>query len=1418
MSPTQIHKWEPTGVTAYPITHPIVGQTDFYRKLKHWLPLVAGDRFAHVFAMVAPWGVGKSRLGYEVVAQVNDASCGWKVRGEDGGLTDARLFDNDAEREKHLALYIRYSQVADRRLNLDNWFAPAVYKALVPLARGQFDDSIQHRIAKQSFDRLEAEGFDPDRLAAAMELQNDHGDAIYTDTALATRLCNAAFAVLKDFGIEYVIVVLDELETAAERATGGMEAEEARAMDGKSITMLRKAVELLGRADIEMMSKAVKEEDARARFPWLRFVALCSPAIGDELKEVQSTDRRFEIVDLSRNAFADVSTFVHSLESEGRLLRSYPKGLVEAAYMMSGANFGWFNVIMAVVDQVLARVPEGETPSLSWVFQRAIEIQERIGRYVLDHRSLDEIPLQGGEREIAADLLFGQQPRPVNEVGDDQARRLIETRNAYGEPVAAQFHCVTWRPQACAQTLVQNRFQRISGSSRWTAPGIPEPIDLERLLDDLATMAVHEQADGDGAVRLLLPTTLPGFLQLLDLVHPHPAAEETGRTLWMKLVGTGSVPNDSLTHIGPSVEMLRRLDIRLRKASVGSMLRDPDENEALTRVLDTAQHSEAKRALRVLTGALRVLDRNWGYDAEPAGLGDDVVAIKTPKEGLIDFKGLWLHPKGQVALAWVTSDESLQRLANAVLRDHRKAGRYPVVALTTDYELPERFEKSLDSARKARDSIVVVHLNSGEEAALLSVGLPSLEWQGFRLRAGGFTTRFAERLNRIRNPIAKRIREWRQDIGARGHIAWPVRPNGTLKPESLKRLVSGWAIVMLHQSGKKLGDVGAIAGLDHAALLQDIERLGHSPAAAPKGYGSDEAARLWVDEGPEAHPEVPPFLVRCVALRLFNNANQSLAHESVKADWFWGFTWDGNRTSDIFREWLTVAVDLGWAEVDTASKSSRKTQYVFVPREALHGKLAAARRWLDEDYPRIVEDLSRLLGEDGPIRTWFKPTAGSKYQRAVQRLDEAAQALEELDALETNPPNDDELAETHNWFVRATKLRLRIRYLVAQVFDKQGYDELQADLDGHTLQLTDEERPLWKRIGQAKHFADAVQILARRIRTRIPSLGEEMRREVAGIRAFPINLFVRPLSKIDHIVDAGLTGEDPKCTTKRVQHAKPDTLAYYLKELRVADAMAAIRSLAGELGVGERPADDVSLRDIDGDIVSGFRDLVDRYGTARKVLENLTNRVLTLEDALEGAPSDFSAPTVALSDVSGRPALIDGVLAQSLEDDVEDMLERHDAEMNYGRFGPLMREARTKLLDNPERALKGLEGKVRTLENAVTAYRQELLEDETLRAHHTGLNGLRRGRGEASASLPTMSDLESRSLKEGRIYVDGVAAGWAKDGTALLGRTGVTFDEWLQVAKAVADDEDPALTGTKLDALVAEGLLRRIYALAGGEA
>ena len=149
------HRWAATGVSDYPPRDPLVGQSRFFKRFQTFLHTVDhdDDRFAHVFAVEAEWGRGKSRLGHELVAQINDCSSGWFVRDEQGQLHDKQLFNRDTQ-DKYLALYIRYSQVASDYQNSDNWFAFGLYQALLPLATQTFDGSIQSEIAKQAYDCL----------------------------------------------------------------------------------------------------------------------------------------------------------------------------------------------------------------------------------------------------------------------------------------------------------------------------------------------------------------------------------------------------------------------------------------------------------------------------------------------------------------------------------------------------------------------------------------------------------------------------------------------------------------------------------------------------------------------------------------------------------------------------------------------------------------------------------------------------------------------------------------------------------------------------------------------------------------------------------------------------------------------------------------------------------------------------------------------------------------------------------------------------------------------------------------------------------------------------------------------------------------------------------------------------------------
>ena len=302
----QQHRWAATGVSDYPPRDPLVGQSRFFKRFKTFIQTVdhTQDQFAHVFAVEAEWGRGKSRLGHELIAQINESSKGWFVRDDQGQLQDQTLFDQ-AKRDEYLALYIRYSQVASDYQNSDNWFAYGLYKALLPLATQEFDHSIQSAIANQAYHRLKPIGFSSKKLAEILELEKQHSEeTLYEDENLVVGLVQQAYEYIKTFGIQYILIVLDELETVAEAASFGLEDDNNQRLDGQAIRLI---------------GKAIKEEDPRRKLPWLRYVALCSPLLGQQLREIQSVARRFELVELEHNAFADVSDYVEKLKEQKKL-------------------------------------------------------------------------------------------------------------------------------------------------------------------------------------------------------------------------------------------------------------------------------------------------------------------------------------------------------------------------------------------------------------------------------------------------------------------------------------------------------------------------------------------------------------------------------------------------------------------------------------------------------------------------------------------------------------------------------------------------------------------------------------------------------------------------------------------------------------------------------------------------------------------------------------------------------------------------------------------------------------------------------------------------------------------------------------------------------------------------------------------
>lgn len=1414
------HKWAAGGVSSYPLTHPIVGQGQFFKTFQHFIHLVdeEAEKFAHVFAVIAQWGIGKSRLGYELIAQVNESSKGWYLRDQDGSLREARLFNDDQDRDQYLALYIRYSQIANDYHNVDNWFAFGLYKSLVLLAQEQFDSSIQGQIAQEAYDRLLVKGFDHQKLAEALEVTAGHSDEdLYTDPTLATRLCQAAYDYLKQFGINYILVVLDELETAAEAATFGLESDQLKKLDGRAI---------------KLMGKAIKEEDPRRKLPWLRYVALCSPAIGDELREIQSTARRFEMTELAANSFSDVSTFVQILSQEGRL-PEYTTGLVEAAYTMSASNFGWFNVVMANVDSMLEqrRIRGEDAPqTLGDLFQDLVNVSSRIREHILDHHAIDLLKLENREQlESARELLYGQLPVPLDRYNEEQKQALLKGLNEFDEPIALLFRRVEWDDLEAARALAESKFQR--DKEYWRLVGVDQPLDLKQLLANLGTYAIHETKGAvrtDGIQTLLIPLRQSDFVQLIALLYPHPAAEDVARALWRKFLGSQDIQEEDATHIAPSMAMISRLDLRHRQQGQKTLvLRDPDMGEAHRQALAARKgEKDTSRARAVLVGAMRVLDQNWEYDPVSTGMGEeDTVAIATaprtrhsPTGGLVTLDGLKLHPQGRLVLAWVKNLEELERLCRLAAGQFTDQGRFPVVAFTSSRALVDQFNAPTTAVIKNAPSYLMVYqLSSTEENALYQVGLPRSGWNGFELNNHVFTSSFTNRLQGIIRPFMLAVIDWRRKLDLMGRIAWPLRASGNLNEKELETLVKGWCHLRLEGAEPlSLADLDENSPVNVKDLISVLAKLRIPPKARAAGYGEEERALMFSGFDDSTQLQFPSFLSALIR-RLVVDRNP-WTFEAAKKEWFWGYTWEGSKERTIYQEWMNFLCEMQFAE---ESKTSGKglNDYKLRTWSQLSNMQVEASNWLSGEYGQIVAKMEVVFGE-GRVQDLFGPEGsakvGAKTKKARQLLTEARDSLSTLEIKETASLFQKSPEEIVGELCSCSSHRREVIRKVDFVFNKDRYQQMKHDENIRTLNFDDDNQELWRRIRRAELFIEYLRDADKKIRTRVEKLQQEINENVP--ETFPVGLFTLSLEKITHILDAARDATAGGGQTIKVQVSEPGTLHHYLRDLQIGEASAALDKLAGEVGIDLRTGQETSLEEIEGQILRAFRTLRGTYTGIQNTLVAQEKELAEINAQLTDAPEDFVYPEglPILEVLMAKPELIREELEENRTEDVDRLRKIYDGPARLGNFQPLMEKA-LNLFDSPNKSIKGLAGQIQTVVNAITDYRRKLLENLKLSASFAAINALNRAKRKEPVAEITLPTLEKQSsLKECVQFIQNNLTGWEKEGNEVLKETGVAFDRWSQVVEAIEAGKNIELETEEASSLINYGFLRRTYSLGGG--
>jgi hypothetical protein len=159
---------------------------------------------------------------------------------------------------------------------------------------------------------------------------------------------------------------------------------------------------------------------------------------------------------------------------------------------MSGANFGWFNVIMANVDAVLAQYAAAgkQVTDIGMLFDAVVESSGRVAEHVLDKHAIEGIKTGDHDlRAVAQSLLYGQLPVALD-AAPARCRELLQLVNEDGEPVASLYRKMPFDLVQCRQALIDAKFKR--EKDEWLYPAVEQALSLTALLQNLRTFAINE--------------------------------------------------------------------------------------------------------------------------------------------------------------------------------------------------------------------------------------------------------------------------------------------------------------------------------------------------------------------------------------------------------------------------------------------------------------------------------------------------------------------------------------------------------------------------------------------------------------------------------------------------------------------------------------------------------------------------------------------------------------------------------------------------------------------------------------------------------------------------------------------------------------------------------------------------------------
>lgn len=419
-NPPRGNPFSEQGVSKYPPVAPLVGQIEVHERIQDMLDVMGSENGSCFRAIFGDWGIGKTRLAHELVAEICGKSRGWIIRQPDGKV-DRTFLLGSLQETGILPIFTTFADVLkspEEGIDLRSALAKAVCVALEGMAKSSGRD-FQVKMANdiQQAITLINPGFDFDELGY---LASNESTPIVPRANNSFKYLQNHAASSGEVVIKKLLVIIDEIETVSE-FTPANTAEEKRVQEYP--------IEAI---DIKTLFSAIKEEAGQSTLPNISFLLLCSPGVR-RVASIEANARRLKEATLEKATGEDLMQLLDSLKADG-YLSTYPGDLPQSAFLAADRNFGWFSYIMYPVYR---RLYEGKVDEEDYDVLRQVSTQ--IGK-TFKSSLINDLNESRELKDRLARIVYHQIPASLSHLGisEDSRQTLIEFNDPFGIKVVGE--------------------------------------------------------------------------------------------------------------------------------------------------------------------------------------------------------------------------------------------------------------------------------------------------------------------------------------------------------------------------------------------------------------------------------------------------------------------------------------------------------------------------------------------------------------------------------------------------------------------------------------------------------------------------------------------------------------------------------------------------------------------------------------------------------------------------------------------------------------------------------------------------------------------------------------------------------------------------------------------------------------------